>query len=157
MIETSRSGAVWTFVLLVGTVVCLMSSRSQADKGVVTRSSGMKILVVLNGNPYDGTDVAWNALRLVGKMADAKTDVRLFLMNDSVDLARESTKPPEGYFDLVAMVKELVKRNVPIKACGTCQARCGIHKNEPYYEGPRKATMDELAAWVQECDKVLVF
>ena len=28
----------------------------------------MKTLLVLNGNPYDGTDVTWNALRLAEQL-----------------------------------------------------------------------------------------
>jgi len=38
----------------------------------------MKVLIILNRNPYDGTDVTWNALRLVDKLLDAKVEVRLF-------------------------------------------------------------------------------
>ena len=117
----------------------------------------MSILLIFNYNPYDGSDVAWNALRLADKLFEAGEDVRLFLMNDSVDLARESVKPPEGYFDLIAMTKDLIKKGVSVKVCGTCQARCGIKKNEPYYEGANKATMGELAQWVKTSDKVLTF
>ena len=72
-------------------------------------------------------------------------------------LARESVKPPAGYFDLVQMTKELVAKGVPINACGTCQTRCGIRKGEPYYDGPRKATMGDLSAWVLESDVILSF
>ena len=36
-------------------------------------------------------------------------------MNDSVDLARDVTKPPEGYFDLGKMLKELIGKNVTVK------------------------------------------
>ena len=59
----------------------------------------MKILIVLNRSPYDGTDVTWNALRLCEKLLELGGQVRLFLMNDSVDLARDACKPPEGFFD----------------------------------------------------------
>lgn len=36
-------------------------------------------------------------------------------------------------------------------------ARCGIHKNEPYFEGVEKSTMADLAHWVVDSDKVLTF
>jgi len=88
----------------------------------------MSVLIVLNRNPYDGTDVTWNALRLADKLREDGEVVRLFLMNDSVDLARDTTKAPEGYFDLVEMTKELMRKGVPVHACGTCQARRGIQK-----------------------------
>jgi len=49
-------------------------------------------------------------------------------MNDSVDMAREMLRPPEGYFDLGEMLKNLINRGVPVKVCGTCEVRCGIYK-----------------------------
>lgn len=77
-------------------------------------------------------------------------------MNDSVDMARDECKPPVGYDqDLSQMLKDLIKKNVEVKACGTCMARCGIHKNKPYFEGAKKATMPELADWIVEGDKVI--
>lgn len=30
----------------------------------------MKILIIFNHEPYDGTDVAWNGLRLAGKLVE---------------------------------------------------------------------------------------
>lgn len=118
----------------------------------------MKILFIFNRQPYDNTDVTWNGLRLAGKLAEAKNEVKIFLMNDSVDMARDICKPPQGYDqDLSQMLKDLMAKGVPVKACGTCMARCGIHKNIPYFDGANKATMPELAEWVVECEKVLTF
>jgi len=118
----------------------------------------MRVLLILNRQPYDGTDVTWNALRLAGKLLDAGALVRIFLMNDAVDLAREETKKPESYdHDLVEMLKELINRGVPVKVCGTCMARCGIHKGKPYFEGAEKATMNDLVEWITESEKVLTF
>ena len=79
-------------------------------------------------------------------------------MNDAVDLARESTQKPEFYeFYLVTMLKELYKNGVGLKVCGTCQARCGLHKNEPYFNEEIKGTMDNLANLTLEANKVLTF
>lgn len=118
----------------------------------------MKTLIVFNRPPYDGTDVTWNGLRLAGTLAESGHAVRMFLMNDSVDMARENCKPPAGYDqDLVRMLKELIAKRVAVKVCGTCMARCGAFKNEPYYEGAHKATMAELADWVSDSDRVLTF
>ena len=117
----------------------------------------MKALIVFNGNPYDGTDVIWNGLRLAEQLLKTGLEVSIFLMNDSVDLARDVTKPPEGYFDLVQMLKDLIAKDVSVKVCGTCNARCGIHKGLPYFEGAQTATMPELAQWVKEVDKVITF
>ena len=118
----------------------------------------MKTLIIFNRQPYDNTDVTWNGLRLADKLLDAGEIVKIFLMNDSVDMARDVCKPPVGYDqDLSKMLKDLIKKNVEVKVCGTCMARCGIHKNQPYFEGAIKATMPELAEWVIKCEKVLTF
>jgi len=118
----------------------------------------MKILIIFNREPYDNTDVTWNGLRLAGKLQEAGQEVRIFLMNDSVDMARDVCMPPENYDqDLSAMLKELISNNVPVKVCGTCMARCGIYKNHPYFDGAEKSTMPELTEWVIDSDKVITF
>jgi uncharacterized protein involved in oxidation of intracellular sulfur len=118
----------------------------------------VKILIVFNREPYDNTDVTWNGLRLADKLLDAGQEVRIFLMNDSVDMARDVCKPPAEYDqDLSQMLKDLIAKGVPVKVCGTCMARCGIYKNHPYFEGAEKSTMPDLAQWVIESDKVLTF
>jgi len=55
------------------------------------------------------------------------------------------------------MLKDLIVLGVPVEVCGTCMARCGIHKNHPYFEGANKSTMGFLADWVADSDKVLTF
>jgi uncharacterized protein involved in oxidation of intracellular sulfur len=118
----------------------------------------MSILIIFNRQPYDGTDVAWNGLRLAKNLLGKGQEVRIFLMNDSVDLVREATKKPDTYdFDLVEMVRELYADGAKLKVCGTCQARCGVHKNEPYFSDEVKGTMDDLANWVIDSDTVLTF
>jgi uncharacterized protein involved in oxidation of intracellular sulfur len=114
-------------------------------------------LLVFNRNPYDGTDVTWNGLRLADQLLNIGLEVNIFLMNDSVDLARDAAIPTEGYFDLGKMLKELIAKGVPVKVCGTCKVRCGIHKGEPYFEGAHEAKMTELAQWVKEADKIISF
>jgi len=60
-----------------------------------------KFLLILTNQPYNGTDNAYNALRLAGALKNRGEYVRIFLMNDAVDLARNSTQKPENYdFDL---------------------------------------------------------
>jgi len=118
----------------------------------------MKILIIFNRQPYDSTDVTWNGLRLAGNLLGKGEDVRIFLMNDSVDMARDICRPPAGYDqDLAQMLKDLIAKGVPVKVCGTCMARCGIYRNEPYFSGAEKATMAELSDWVIECEKHLTF
>jgi len=62
-------------------------------------------LLVFNRDPYDGTDITWNGLRLAEELLNIGLEVKIFLMNESVDLARDITRPPEGYFDLGKMLE----------------------------------------------------
>ncbi len=118
----------------------------------------MSTLIIFNREPYDTTDVTWNGLRLAETLRKSGEDVRVFLMNDAVDLARDACTKPDTYDqDLVQMLKDLVGNGVPVKVCGTCMARCGIHRNQPYFDGAQKATMQELADWVVESGKVVTF
>lgn len=118
----------------------------------------MKILLIFNREPYDNTDVSWNGLRLAGKLLESGHELRLFLMNDAVDMAREACRPPEGYDqDLSKMLKELIAQGASVKVCGTCMARCGIYKNQPYFDGAEKSTMQALADWVVESEKIISF
>jgi uncharacterized protein involved in oxidation of intracellular sulfur len=55
------------------------------------------------------------------------------------------------------MLKQLYEKGIKLKVCGTCQARCGLNKNEPYFNDEIKGTMNDLADWVIESDKVLTF
>ena len=118
----------------------------------------MNILLIFNREPYDNTDVTWNGLRLADNLLKRGTNVKIFLMNDAVDMARDVCRPPEGYDqDLTKMLKDLIAQGVPVKVCGTCMARCGIHKNQPYFEGAEKSTMPALSEWVIDSDKVISF
>jgi len=117
----------------------------------------MNTLIIFNGPPYDGTDVTWNGLRLAEQLRKLEMEVRVFLMNDSVDLARDASKPPEGYFDLQKMMKDLIAKGVTVKVCGICNARCGLYKGEPYFGGAHDATMPELAEWVKQADRIITF
>jgi uncharacterized protein involved in oxidation of intracellular sulfur len=118
----------------------------------------MKVLIIFNCEPHDNTDVIWNGLRLDRELLEAGQEVRIFLMNDSVDMARDVCKPPEGYDqDLSKCSKTLIVQGVPVKICGTCMACCGIYKNHPYFEGTEKSTTPALAEWIIDSDKVITF
>ena len=115
----------------------------------------MNTLIIFNHQPYDSTDVTWNGLRLAEKLLSTGMEVRIFLMNDSVDLARDTAKGPADYFDLGQMLKDLISKGVTVKVCGTCKARCGFYKNDPYFDGTNEANMVELAEWISQADKII--
>jgi len=116
------------------------------------------ITILLNHQPYDGTDVTWNALRLAKTLHKNAEEVKIFLMNDAVDLARDKTVKPDYYeYDLVEMLKKMYVQGVKLQACGTCNARCGIFKNEPYFDEKISSTMQVLADWVIQSKQVITF
>lgn len=116
------------------------------------------ITIILNHQPYDGSDVTWNALRLAKTLHENSQDVNIFLMNDAVDLARDKTAKPDSYdHDLVDMLKKMYANGVNLQVCGSYNARCGIFKNEPYFDDNISSTMQILSDWVVQSDKVLTF
>lgn len=83
-----------------------------------------------------------NGRALAGKLVEGGSDVRIPDELDAVDLARDTADPPAGYDqDLSQMLKDLIAKNVTVKVCGTCMARCVIYKNQPYFDGAEKSTM----------------
>jgi uncharacterized protein involved in oxidation of intracellular sulfur len=111
-------------------------------------------LIILGNPPYDGSDVAWNALRLADTATDRGHDVRLFLINDGVDAARPA---PEGSeFELSEMVSELIGRGVSVLLCGTCMNRCGLSDADAV-DGAERGSMDALVTWIEDSDRVISF
>lgn len=116
------------------------------------------ILLILNNPPYDESDKTYNALRLAKNLCDKNQEVKIFLMNDAVDLARNATTKPQHYdYDLCAMLKNLYHNGVDLKVCASCITRCGINKNEPYFNDDIHGSMDILGDWTIKASKVLTF
>jgi uncharacterized protein involved in oxidation of intracellular sulfur len=112
-------------------------------------------LFILNDPPY-GTERSYNGLRLakaLGKQADQR--VRTFLMGDAVACAKAGQKVPEGYYNAGDMVK-MVAASGEVGLCGTCLTARGIEDGE-LVPGAVRKTLNDLAAWTAEADKVLVF
>lgn len=116
----------------------------------------MKTLLVLNDAPY-GSERTYNGLRLVGALCRKPgVALRLFLIGDAAGAARAGQKVPQGYYNTGTMVSAVVRHGGEVGVCGTCMDARGIGEAE-LVEGARRRTLDELAAWTLEADKVLVF
>ncbi len=115
----------------------------------------MTLLVILNRKPDDPTDVTWNALRLVAQAREDGMQVRVFLMNEAVELARAglSARPD---FDLQKMLLDAIAGGVEAKLCKTCIGRCGL-KDGALRPEVKVGTMPELSEWVRTSDRVLTF
>ena len=116
----------------------------------------MKNLLILNDPPY-GTERSYNALRLARSLLKAGgEEVRLFLIGDAAACAKSGQKVPQGYYNIGDMLGMVVRAGGRIGVCGTCIDARGIHEKD-LLEGALRSTMDELTAWTQWADKVLVF
>lgn len=113
------------------------------------------VLIVLSHAPQDG-DTTWNALRLATTLTAQGAAVRLFVMNDAIDVVRRQTDQPPPEFDLQAMLRALLARGARVKVCTTCITRCGMGHGEVIPE-VLLSSMPELAAWVTDSDRALVF
>ena len=115
----------------------------------------MNGLLLLTHFPYDKTDMTWHALCLAEQFLKLSMSVRIFLLNEAVDLAHESCKPCEDYYDLGQMLKDLITKGVQVKACSIHKILGGIYPSEPYFKGVHEATREDLAKWIKEADKII--
>jgi len=115
------------------------------------------LTIIVNGPPY-GTEQTWNALRLAAASISASIgmNVNLFLVGDAVSAAKKGQKPPEGYYNLEKMLRDLLASGAKILACGTCLNARAISKEE-MIEGIEVGTMLKLAGWIKESSKTLSF
>lgn len=117
----------------------------------------MKILLQLNDPPY-GSEKPYNALRLAMALQKehAETKILIFLMADAVTCALSNQTTPTGYYNLERMLKGVLAKGAEVKACGTCFEGRGL-RGTSLIEGIEISTMSQLAEWVVQCDKALVF
>lgn len=113
----------------------------------------MMTLFILNEAPYGG-ERSYNALRLARALGKREGEsVRVFLMGDAVACAKAGQKVPAGYYNAGDMVRMV---GGEIALCGTCMDARGIGTEE-IVPGAHRGSLDELAAWTAEADKVLIF
>lgn len=116
----------------------------------------MKYLIILNDPPY-GTERSYNGLRLANSLAkQAETSVSVFLMGDAAACAVAGQSTPNGYYNMERMLMGLAAKGARIGICGSCMDARGIGP-ESITAGTKRSSMDELTAWTQEADKVVVF
>lgn len=77
-------------------------------------------------------------------------------MADAASCAVSNQITPNGYYNIERMLKLSLNKDAKVKICGSCADARGI-KNLPQVEGAEIRTMAELAQWVVDSDKVLVF
>lgn len=114
------------------------------------------ILIIISSPPYEGSDAAWNALRLAETSLKNGATARIFLINEGVDTGRKNLKPPEGFFDLCEMLDDLSADGVEVKYCKTCIDRCGVGEGD-MTESIQAGAMKDLYGWIMDSDRVVTF
>jgi uncharacterized protein involved in oxidation of intracellular sulfur len=117
----------------------------------------MKTLFILNGAPY-GDERTYNGLRLAGALArKPENEVRVFLMGDAAIAAKNGQQVPAGFYNLQIMLNKII-RNGPgrVAVCGTCMDARGMAEAE-LVSGTHRSTLEELADWTEQAEKILVF
>ena len=113
------------------------------------------ITIIINELPYKN-DKAWNALRLADELLNQDARVKIFLLEDGVDVGKENQDAKGKEYNLEELTKKLLAKNVPFIACSTCLKVCGI-SHEKLIDGIIEGHMSDLANLVKESDKVLTF
>lgn len=115
-----------------------------------------KYLFILNDAPY-GTERSYNALRLARSLLKAgDVELKLFLIGDAAACAKAGQKVPQGYYNIGDMLGMIVRAGGEVGVCGTCIDARGIGEAD-LVNNALRSTMDELTAWTQWSDKVIVF
>ena len=116
----------------------------------------VKYLFILNDPPY-GTERSYNGLRLARSLLKAgDAEVKLFLIGDAAACAKSGQKVPPGYYNIGDMMGMVTRAGGVIGVCGSCIDARGIQDGD-LVQGAHRSTMDELTAWTQWADKVIVF
>ncbi|HLC99818.1 MAG TPA: DsrE family protein [Patescibacteria group bacterium] len=113
------------------------------------------ITIIMNELPYKN-DKAWNVLRLAGELLDQDVEVKIFLLEDGVDVGKENQDAKGKEYNLEELTKKLLAKDVPFVACSTCLKICGVSR-EKLIDGIIEGHMSDLAKLVKESDKVLTF
>jgi len=81
----------------------------------VERDRALSVLIILSHSPLDG-DTTWNALRLASTLQVQWHHMRIFVMNDAIDLVRQGSTPEGAEFDLSGMLRGLLPKGGRVRS-----------------------------------------
>lgn len=114
------------------------------------------VVIVIQNAPYQPDNKAWHALRFAGAALTEDMTVQVHLLDDGVEVGRKNQQPPEGAVNLEQLLGELMECGLQVRACGMSLDGCAINESA-MVAGIERGSMKVLAAWVKECDHVMVF
>ena len=112
------------------------------------------ITVIISQAPY-GRERAYTALRFALTALLEGEDVKIFLIEDGVYLAKRDQDPDEVPNHL-ELLKQCIEQGAEVKACGPCSKARGLSEDD-FIDGVEIATMHDLVSWVKESDNVIFF
>jgi uncharacterized protein involved in oxidation of intracellular sulfur len=117
----------------------------------------MTVLIVINDAPY-GNERAYNALRLAMALQkrDDRAAIRIFLMADAVGCAVAGQSTAQGYYNVERMLRSVLAKGGHVSVCGTCADSRGL-TDAAWLDGVARGSMEQLAAWTMEAERVLNF
>lgn len=116
----------------------------------------MQYLFIFNDSPYS-SQRTHNGLRLAISIArSAENSVRAFLLGDGVVSGLGQPAPLNAFYNVQELLTQLGQRGAEIGACKTCLEQRGF-SDEMLLPVVKRSTLDDLTAWTEEADKVLVF
>jgi tRNA 2-thiouridine synthesizing protein D len=118
-------------------------------------SSLVTFTIIINEAPY-AKERALSALRFAWTCDLEGHNVRIWLFENGVYLAKSGQKPASGLINCGQMLQDLIKGGVEVKACIVCLEARGLVQSD-LFEGVKIATVHELVEWTVSCDKVIVF
>ena len=114
----------------------------------------MKYLFIFNDSPY-GTQRVYNGLRLASSLSRG-AEICVFLLGDGVICGLAGFAPVSADYNPQEMLRAISGTGAAIAACGTCMDARGM-RPESLIPEVRRSTLDELAAWTEEAEKVISF
>lgn len=115
----------------------------------------MNILFILNDAP--SAERSLNALRLACALSmRSSIYVRIFLIGAAVACARRHPESLAEPGDTESLVHAVILRGGDVRVCGTCSEDQDAARSS-LIEGAIPSRIEELARWIPEADRVLVF
>jgi sulfur relay (sulfurtransferase) complex TusBCD TusD component (DsrE family) len=114
------------------------------------------LTLIIQEAPYTGNNKAWHALRLAGAALAEGMQVRLFLLEQGVEVARRGHRPPEGKTNLEELLAALIGFGLEVHGCGMCLKSCCLPEEELIH-GVQRGSMKSLAGWIKTSTHVLSF
>ncbi len=113
-------------------------------------------LFIFNDSPH-GSQRAHNGLRLAASLSrKAGTNTRVFLLGDGVICGLAGLEPAHADYNPQEFLRQIAASGAEVHACGTCMEARGLNEGSMLPE-VKRSTMDTLAQWVEDAEKVLNF